>query len=103
MIGLRRMRSAALWLTTRLHRRGVRRWPRVPAVPIEQSVTPNYLICLETGRKLVGLRRHLQQTLRLTPEQYRARWGLPPDYPMVAESYSRRRKSVQILPEARNR
>ena len=74
---------------------------RVPAVPIEQSVTPNFLICLETGTRQVALRRHLVQTLRMSPEQYRARWGLPPEYPMVAAAYAIRRKSVQNLPLTR--
>lgn len=61
--------------------------PRRPAVPIETSVTPDYIICLETGRKLVLMRRHLRETLHLTPEQYRARWNLPPEYPMAAPNY----------------
>ncbi|MBB3713457.1 putative transcriptional regulator [Limimaricola variabilis] len=67
--------------------------PRSPAVPIETSVTPDYIICLETGRKLVLLRRHLRETLHLTPEEYRARWGLPPEYPMAAPNYIRKRSS----------
>nr|WP_281019829.1 MULTISPECIES: MucR family transcriptional regulator [unclassified Minwuia] len=62
-----------------------------PAVPIEQSVRDQYLICLEDGRKLKTLKRHLQAAYGLTPEQYRAKWLLPPDYPMVAQSYSRQR------------
>lgn len=65
--------------------------PRRPAVPIDCSVTPDYIICLETGRKLVLLRRHLRETLHLTPEEYRARWGLPPEYPMAAPNYARGR------------
>ena len=60
---------------------------RRPAVPIETSVTPDYIICLETGTRLVLLRRHLRERLQLTPEQYRARWGLPPEYPMAAPNY----------------
>lgn len=66
-----------------------------PAVRIEDSVTPNFLVCLETGTRQVLLRRHLRETLRMTPEEYRDRWGLPPEYPMVAESYQRRRKAVR--------
>lgn len=66
-----------------------------PAVRIEDSVTPNFLICLETGSRQVLLRRHLRETLRMTPQEYRDRWGLPPEYPMVAESYQRRRKAVR--------
>ena len=65
--------------------------PRRPAVPIETSVTPDYIICLETGARLVLMRRHLRETLHLTPEQYRARWGLPPEYPMAAPNYAQRR------------
>lgn len=66
-----------------------------PAVRIEDSVTPNFLICLETGSRQVLLTRHLRETLRMTPQEYRDRWGLPPEYPMVAESYQRRRKAVR--------
>lgn len=66
-----------------------------PAVRIEDSVTPNFLVCLETGSRQVLLKRHLRETLRMTPEEYRDRWGLPPEYPMVAESYQRRRKAVR--------
>ncbi|MGX9846876.1 MucR family transcriptional regulator [Limimaricola litoreus] len=64
---------------------------RRPAVPIETSVTPDYIICLETGARLVLLRRHLRERLKLTPEQYRARWGLPPEYPMAAPNYMQAR------------
>lgn len=66
-----------------------------PAVRIEESVTPNFLVCLETGSRQVLLKRHLRETLRMTPEEYRDRWGLPPEYPMVAESYQRRRQAVR--------
>jgi predicted transcriptional regulator len=69
---------------------------RRPAVPIETSVTPDYIICLETGRKLVLMRRHLRETLHLTPEQYRARWNLPPEYPMAAPNYLRRRAEFSV-------
>ncbi|MDF1732091.1 MAG: MucR family transcriptional regulator [Minwuia sp.] len=62
-----------------------------PAVPIEQSIKDQYLICLEDGRKLKTLRRHLHAAYGMTPEQYRAKWLLPPDYPMVAPAYSRQR------------
>ena len=62
-----------------------------PAVPIERSVRDQYLICLEDGRKLKTLRRHLHAAYGMTPEQYRAKWLLPPDYPMVAPAYSRQR------------
>ena len=68
--------------------------PRHPAVPIKQSVSNDYLICLEDGKKLKMLRRHLKRVYGLTPEQYRARWGLPSDYPMVAPSYARKRSEL---------
>lgn len=61
------------------------------AVPIRRSVTPEYIVCLEDGKKLKMLKRHLRTTYDLTPEQYRAKWGLPADYPMVAPSYAARR------------
>ena len=62
-----------------------------PAVPIRRSITPDYIICLEDGRKLKMLKRHLRTTFGLTPDEYRARWGLPADYPMVAPNYANRR------------
>ena len=60
-----------------------------PAVPIKRSITADYLICLEDGKKLKMLKRHLKTAYDMTPEQYRERWGLPADYPMVAPSYAR--------------
>lgn len=86
-------RLARLLVPSRLH--APERSALRPAVRIEDSVTPNFLICLETGSRQVLLRRHLRETLRMTPEEYRDRWGLPPEYPMVAESYERRRKAVR--------
>jgi predicted transcriptional regulator len=62
-----------------------------PAVPIRRSVTPDFIICLEDGRKLKMLKRHLRTTFGMTPDEYRARWGLPADYPMVAPNYAKRR------------
>jgi predicted transcriptional regulator len=62
-----------------------------PAVPVRKSVTRNHIICLEDGKKLKMLKRHLRSTYNLTPEEYRARWGLPPDYPMVAPAYAQER------------
>lgn len=62
-----------------------------PAVPINKSVTKNHIICLEDGKKLKMLKRYLRTRYDLTPEQYRARWGLPADYPMVAPEYADRR------------
>ena len=63
----------------------------VPAVPIKRSVTPDYIICLEDGRKLKMLKRHLSNTYNLTPDEYRTKWGLPKDYPMVAPNYAAQR------------
>ncbi|HYB58321.1 MAG TPA: MucR family transcriptional regulator [Alphaproteobacteria bacterium] len=65
-----------------------------PAVPIKKSVTPDHLICLEDGKKLKMLKRHLKTAYNLTPEQYRERWGLGPDYPMVAPNYAKQRSRL---------
>jgi len=65
-----------------------------PAVPIKRSVTPDYIICLEDGKKLKMLKRHLKTAYNMTPEAYRERWGLPPDYPMVAPNYAKHRSSL---------
>jgi predicted transcriptional regulator len=63
-----------------------------PAVPVKKSVTPDYIVCLEDGKKLKMLKRHLMSHYKLTPDQYRERWGLPPEYPMVAPNYAIRRQ-----------
>ena len=65
-----------------------------PAVPIEKSVTANYLICLEDGKKLKMLKRHLRTFHGLRPEDYRSKWGFSPDYPMVAPNYSKQRSAL---------
>jgi len=65
-----------------------------PAVPVKKSVFPDHIICLEDGKKLKMLKRHLKTAYNMTPEQYRERWGLAPDYPMVAPSYARHRSSL---------
>lgn len=62
-----------------------------PAVPIKKSVTANHIICLEDGAKLKMLKRYIRTRYNLTPEEYRNRWGLPADYPMVAPEYAQRR------------
>lgn len=62
-----------------------------PAVAVRRSVTPDFIVCLEDGRRLKMLKRHLRTAYNLSPEEYRSRWGLPPDYPMVAPNYARRR------------
>jgi len=59
-----------------------------PAVPIKRSITPDYIVCLEDGKKLKMLKRYLRGKYRLSPDEYRAKWGLPADYPMVAPNYA---------------
>jgi len=68
--------------------------PPTPAVPIRKSVTSDFLICLEDGKKLKMLKRHLQTRYNMSPEEYRKRWGLPRDYPMVAPAYAEQRSSL---------
>lgn len=65
-----------------------------PAVPVENSIHPDYIICLEDGRKLKMLKRHLKTAYNMSPEQYRERWNLPNNYPMVAPNYAKRRSSI---------
>ncbi len=67
-----------------------------PAVPIKQSVTPDYIICLEDGKKHKMLKRHLKTAHGMSPDKYRERWGLPRDYPMVAPNYSKTRSKLAI-------
>ena len=66
----------------------------VPSVPIKKSVMPDFLVCLEDGRKLTMLKRHLAASYNLTPDEYRRRWGLPKDYPMVAPAYAAQRSEL---------
>jgi len=65
-----------------------------PAIAIKKSVTPDYIICLEDGRKLKMLKRHLKTAYNMSPEDYRERWQLPADYPMVAPNYAKQRSSL---------
>jgi predicted transcriptional regulator len=65
-----------------------------PSVPVKRSVFPDYIICLEDGKRLKMLKRHLQTAYNMTPDQYRERWGLPHDYPMVAPKYAAHRSSL---------
>src|ERR1700751_4812832 len=67
---------------------------RQPAVAVKRSVFPDYIICLEDGKKLKMLKRHLKTAYDMTPDQYRARWGLPADYPMVAPNYAKQRSKL---------
>ncbi len=68
--------------------------PQVPAVPVRRSITPDYLICLEDGLKFKSLKRHLRTKYDMSPEEYRAKWGLPNDYPMVAPNYAKARSEL---------
>ena len=68
--------------------------PKEPAVPVRRSITPDFLICLEDGRKFKSLKRHLRTKYNLSPEEYRAKWGLPKDYPMVAPNYAKARSDL---------
>ena len=67
--------------------------PSTPAVPIRRSITPDYIVCLEDGKKLKMLKRYLRSRYNLSPEEYRRKWGLPPDYPMVAPNYAAQRSA----------
>jgi predicted transcriptional regulator len=68
--------------------------PRRPAVSLTKSIKPDYLVCLEDGKKFKSLKRHLRTQYNLTPEQYREKWGLNPDYPMVAPNYAAARSRL---------
>ena len=65
--------------------------PRAPAVSVKKSVQPDYIVCLEDGKKLKMLKRYLRSRYKLSPSEYRDRWNLPPDYPMVAPNYAQKR------------
>lgn len=65
-----------------------------PAVPVKRSIFPDYIVCLEDGKRLKMLKRHLKTHYDLTPEQYREKWGLPADYPMVAPNYAKQRSQL---------
>ncbi len=65
-----------------------------PAVPVKKSILPDFLICLEDGKKLKMLKRHLMTSYKMTPEEYRKRWGLSADYPMVAPNYAKKRSTL---------
>lgn len=68
--------------------------PQKPAVSIRRSVTPDYIVCLEDGKKLKMLKRHLKTRYNMSPDEYRERWGLPADYPMVAPRYAQQRSEL---------
>lgn len=69
---------------------------REPAVPIRRSVTPDFIVCLEDGKKLKMLKRHLSTVYGMTPDDYRAKWNLPSEYPMVAPNYARARSDMAM-------
>ena len=68
--------------------------PLKPAVPVKRSITPEHIVCLEDGKKFKSLKRHLRTQYNMTPEQYREKWGLPADYPMVAPNYAAARSQL---------
>jgi len=68
--------------------------PKEPAVPIKKSVQPDHIVCLDDGKRFKSLKRHLRTAYDMTPEQYRAKWGLPPSYPMVAPNYAAARSEL---------
>ncbi|MBV9346596.1 MAG: MucR family transcriptional regulator [Pseudolabrys sp.] len=68
--------------------------PLKPAIPVKKSITPEYLVCLEDGKKFKSLKRHLRTQYNMTPEQYRDKWSLSPDYPMVAPNYAAARSQL---------
>ncbi|KMO33478.1 MucR family transcriptional regulator [Methylobacterium aquaticum] len=76
------------------HAATVQAEPLTPAVPIRKSIMPDYLVCLEDGKKFKSLKRHLRTRYGLSPEEYRARWNLSPDYPMVAPNYAAARSEL---------
>ena len=68
--------------------------PQKPAISVKKSVTPDYIICLEDGKRFKSLKRHLRTQYNISPDQYREKWGLPPDYPMVAPNYAEARSRL---------
>ena len=68
--------------------------PLKPAISVKKSITPDHIVCLEDGKKFKSLKRHLRTQYNMTPEQYRDKWGLPPDYPMVAPNYAAARSQL---------
>ena len=68
--------------------------PLKPAIPVKKSITPDYIVCLEDGKKFKSLKRHLRTQYKMTPEQYREKWNLGPDYPMVAPNYAAARSQL---------
>jgi predicted transcriptional regulator len=71
-----------------------RQEPARPAIPIKKSITSEHIVCLEDGKKFKSLKRHLRSQYNMSPEEYREKWGLPPDYPMVAPNYAEARSRL---------
>ncbi|HQS47472.1 MAG: transcriptional regulator [Rhizobiales bacterium 17-65-6] len=86
--------SALVAISNGQSERETLREPPQPAISIKKSVTPDYIVCLEDGKKFKSLKRHLRTTYNMTPEQYRAKWSLASDYPMVAPSYAAARSEL---------
>ena len=88
--------SGAFGAAAGVERRGARPRPSrsKPAVPVKRSINPDYIVCLEDGKKFKSLKRHLRTQYSMTPEQYREKWGLPADYPMVAPNYAAARSQL---------
>ncbi len=92
--GLIQQVYSALNQATRNGDAGIVAEPRRPAINIKKSIMPDYLICLEDGKKFKSLKRHLRTHYNLSPDEYRAKWGLPKDYPMVAPKYAEARSAL---------
>ena len=76
------------------HAEGAPSEPLKPAVSVKRSITPDYIVCLEDGKKFKSLKRHLRTQYNMSPEEYREKWGLPADYPMVAPNYAQARSNL---------
>jgi predicted transcriptional regulator len=91
---IRQVHATLIDLATTDHQKPAGQARPEPAVPINKSVTPDYIVCLEDGKKLKMLKRYIKSAYNMTPEEYRAKWGLPADYPMVAPNYAARRSRL---------
>ncbi|WP_242130199.1 MucR family transcriptional regulator [Sphingobium sp. Sx8-8] len=91
---IKSVHSALSSLATHEESVGELQTKREPAVPIRSSIKPEYIVCLEDGKKLKTLKRYLRARYQMSPEEYRAKWGLPPDYPMAAPSYTNQRREM---------
>ena len=105
--GLINQVHSALTRVSSGHGEGTPSEPLKPAVSVKRSITPDYIVCLEDGKKFKSLKRHLRTQYSMTPEAYREKWDLPPDYPMVAPNYASQRsrlaKEIGLGTRARRR